>query len=124
VGELGAGQPTAAGWYADPSMPGNGRWYDGAAWTNHTYVVPVAPAQPGAPDTGEQVRRATTTVVRLMVGFIGAVFAIGGALGLVSHSTTSDLIGAVVALIIGVGLLIVATRVVAAPPRDAARRLG
>lgn len=31
-----------AGWYPDPGDPSGLRWWDGAAWTAHTHVAPVA----------------------------------------------------------------------------------
>lgn len=31
-----AAAPTPAGWYRDPRSPGMQRYWDGAAWTNHT----------------------------------------------------------------------------------------
>lgn len=42
---------TAAGWYADAADPRLIRWWDGAAWTEHTQPNPSAPSapQPSAP---------------------------------------------------------------------------
>jgi flagellar basal body-associated protein FliL len=50
-----ATNPTpAAGWYPDSSQPGTERWYDGAAWTEHTRptgapAIPAPPAPPARP---------------------------------------------------------------------------
>lgn len=46
--EMAVSGPPAA-WYPDPHLPGVLRWWDGRAWTQHTYVsAPVAPPQPVA----------------------------------------------------------------------------
>jgi protease PrsW len=34
------------GWYADPSLPGSWRWWDGHAWTGYTLEVPRKPRLP------------------------------------------------------------------------------
>ncbi|MDN4483764.1 DUF2510 domain-containing protein [Demequina lignilytica] len=37
----------AAGWYPDPTLPGQQRYWDGEAWTPRTQVtVPVEPIAP------------------------------------------------------------------------------
>jgi len=34
------------GWYADPKVPGQSRWWDGSGWTPRTMLVPDASAPP------------------------------------------------------------------------------
>lgn len=42
------------GWFADPTTPGQERWWDGAAWSERTRpaprTAPVGPEQPASPD--------------------------------------------------------------------------
>lgn len=42
------------GWFADPTVPGQERWWDGAEWTPLTRpaarTAPVGPEQPASPD--------------------------------------------------------------------------
>lgn len=40
------------GWYADPHVPGQLRWWDGAAWSAHTMAAPVVAPIPGAAGRG------------------------------------------------------------------------
>ncbi|MEV7826363.1 Ltp family lipoprotein [Microbacterium enclense] len=43
----------AAGWYPDVNAPGNERYYDGTAWTEHSRPAAVGPAIPAAPVPAE-----------------------------------------------------------------------
>lgn len=47
-----------AGWYADPSAPGQLRWFDGIQWTGHVHATPqpVAPWPYGQPVGAAPVR--------------------------------------------------------------------
>ncbi len=40
-------EAAVAGWYADPVLPGQQRYWDGSAWTRRTQVT--VPAEPIAP---------------------------------------------------------------------------
>jgi len=46
-----SGATTPAGWYPDPTVPGQERWWDGAAWTEAVRPVatPPTPTQPPPP---------------------------------------------------------------------------
>jgi hypothetical protein len=35
-----------AGWYPDPHLPGQLRWFDGAGWTGHVHAAPPFTAAP------------------------------------------------------------------------------
>ncbi|PJI95146.1 DUF2510 domain-containing protein [Luteimicrobium subarcticum] len=78
----------APGWFPDPAVPGQVRWFDGARWTPHT-----APART-APSPRATVRRSTT--VAWVLGAAVVAFLVGGGLGaLVVLAATSDDAGAV-----------------------------
>jgi uncharacterized RDD family membrane protein YckC len=48
-----SGSSTPAGWYPDPSVPGQQRYWDGNAWTEHTTPDPsAAPTAPPMPPAG------------------------------------------------------------------------
>jgi uncharacterized RDD family membrane protein YckC len=48
-----SGSSTPAGWYPDPSIPGQQRYWDGNAWTEHTTPDPsAAPTAPPMPPAG------------------------------------------------------------------------
>ncbi len=38
-----AAPPTPAGWYSDPQMPGQQRYWDGAQWTEHSAQASLSP---------------------------------------------------------------------------------
>jgi len=43
-----------AGWYPDPNDPSQSRYWDGAAWTEHTHgAQPAAPSTPAQPTQGD-----------------------------------------------------------------------
>jgi hypothetical protein len=39
----------SAGWYADPRVPKQLRWWDGAGWTNNVHMPDGGFARPSAP---------------------------------------------------------------------------
>lgn len=47
------------GWYNDPSIPGQLRYWDGARWTEHTQPLAV-PSQPGPPPSPASAPTSTT----------------------------------------------------------------
>ncbi|MFC0712840.1 DUF2510 domain-containing protein [Cellulomonas biazotea] len=51
---------TPAGWYPDSRTPGQRRWFDGRAWTDH--VLPTS-AVPGPPPPGPRAGRNRRGVV-------------------------------------------------------------
>jgi len=59
VSEITIIQPRA-GWFADPTIPGQERWWDGAEWTSRTRPAPrTAPIVPEPqPASPEQIARA------------------------------------------------------------------
>lgn len=40
---------TPAGWYADPNVPGQQRYWDGTTWTEHVHQPSPAPTLPPPP---------------------------------------------------------------------------
>ena len=98
-----AAQPAAVapGWYADPHVPSQLRWWDGISWTQHAHpTVPVQPMpvgyQWGAPPPRDRSMEALLPVNRS-----GLSIAAGYA-GLFSIL----LIGAPIALALGVAALV------------------
>lgn len=67
--------PTPAGWFPDPGVPGQSRWWDGQRWTEHVQLVPpVLPAQPFAGPPSEQPATAGNTFAGWGLGVgIGSV---------------------------------------------------
>jgi hypothetical protein len=45
VAETNTGLPTA-GWYADPRVPKQLRWWDGDGWTNNVHIPDTGAAHP------------------------------------------------------------------------------
>lgn len=60
---LGPVTQTPAGWFPDPQMPGQLRYWDGASWTAHTQPGGVAAARPNADGA----------VVSLVLGIVSIV---------------------------------------------------
>ena len=111
--------PLAAGWYADPSYPGNGRWYDGTGWTNHVYIVPPPPPtaqQQHAAELRAEGKGPWLTVVGWVISFMGACFMLP-AIGLTHSASTGDTFGLLVFLLIGGGLLTTGLFMVFAPDK-------
>ncbi|WP_084127271.1 DUF2510 domain-containing protein [Demequina sp. NBRC 110054] len=60
-----------AGWYADPTMPGTMRYWDGAAWTQHVSPAPGASAvavAPPAPRTGAGAAGKVLLALGIVIG--------------------------------------------------------
>lgn len=50
------------GWFADPTTPGQERWWDGAEWTDRTRPAPrTAPVGPEQPASPTEIARAIAT---------------------------------------------------------------
>lgn len=48
-------QQAAAGWYPDPDVPDQTRWWDGTAWTEHVNAAVAAPIAPTPPTPASSV---------------------------------------------------------------------
>lgn len=78
----------AAGWYADVNAPGTERYYDGAAWTEHSRPTPTQAAADPTPSTAQNPaakapwfkRKAIVIPVGVLAGLI-VVGSIGAAMG-------------------------------------------
>jgi hypothetical protein len=71
----GSGPVPPAGWYADPGNPFLYRWWDGAAWTQHTAPANGQPVGPPPLGFAIQAQRdlsgkATTSMVLGLVGIV------------------------------------------------------
>jgi hypothetical protein len=80
------------GWYQDPTgPPGLQRWWDGAAWTDHTQVAMappvVPPAQLGPPLVSYGRRLGGWLIDWLLVGVVSSI--IIAATGAYSHTSTT-----------------------------------
>lgn len=58
---------TPAGWFPDPNMPGQLRYWDGADWTAHV--------QPGG--GGQMAKTSNNAVISLALGIVSFVFCLG-----------------------------------------------
>ena len=117
---------TAPGWYADPSNPGAGRWYDGTAWTSHVYLVaPTGPAptartyqRAGAPAGGGQTRHVAPGLVLIVLGLM---FCLGPLSALPGAGSAGESAGLVVFVLIGAAVLVTGVLSIFAPERVHAR---
>ncbi len=57
------------GWYPDPHVPGQQRWWDGHTWAQPTSAVPAAVATGGGTD--ERTLAILTHVLGIFTGFLG-----------------------------------------------------
>ncbi len=75
---------TPAGWYRDAQMPGQMRYWDGAAWTAHVAPIAGAPAPGTAPAAALTKRRSSASVVLIIVGVVLGVLMIIGVLAAIA----------------------------------------
>jgi len=96
----------SAGWYTDPSEPSGQRYWDGAAWTEHTAPgaappspppqeaqwgdVPPASQQPMRSYTVEPDRGSKAPIVAVFVVIALVILVIGGAIALVVMARDDD----------------------------------
>ncbi len=76
-----------AGWYDDPQMPGQQRWFDGTQWTDHTQTAPSAgpphlSATPAVPANLPVSGKATGSLISGIIGLLLIPF-LASLLGLV-----------------------------------------
>jgi hypothetical protein len=71
-----------AGWYPDPNVTGSQRYWDGAAWSEHTAPAgETAPTPPVAPPQAQaQFQRSGSPVRKIVGGIAGAIAIIFGIL--------------------------------------------
>lgn len=100
------GDPQApAGWYPDPTVPGQRRYWDGTAWTEHTAAGAGAPPTAGSagpaprdastgqgPDTWLWQSIVATVLCCLPAGIVGIVHAAQaqGAVGAGDHALARE----------------------------------
>ena len=73
AGRLRSSLVPTPGWYADPHVPGQLRWWDGASWSAHTMPAPFVP--PSGPYGGEVTQPSTSSRRTALV--VGAVAVCG-----------------------------------------------
>ncbi len=87
-----------AGWYADPTVPGAQRYWDGSQWTEHVQPPPP-PRSPAKPVGG------TNYVVAFLIPIIGIVMAISRYSRGESSQGTALLVTSILAFFVWAALL-------------------
>lgn len=116
-----------AGWYSDPSVAGQVRWWDGAAWTSHVGVAAPQPPGHSVPDSPSVQRPVptdsttaavwilATTPLWIVVGELLVLLASGS---LTTGNFSLDFTGGLTAVCVGVALAVI---LIVATVRDASR---